>query len=398
MTIKARSKKGTLELRRRVPTKYSSVEPRKFIWVSLETDSQTVAAARAVTLWQTQIARWEAMLAGDMTEPQAKLDAARDLAAAKGFTYTPAAVLLERPVGDILHRVEAISVRKGVPSLKEAAALLGTLPDPGIRISQAMDMFWQLTASDFNGKSADQIRRARNPVNKAISNLISVIGDKRIDAITRDDMLDFREWWADRLEKEELTTNSANKDLTHIGKVLRRVNELKRLGLDLPLGGLAFKQGDADQRPPFSTEWIRTRILAPSALAGLNTEARCILDYRKEAPEWVNWETLDLPGVARWFPQGARRVCSSYIQSISLALEGKGIGLGVVPMLAREIHEGRLVPLAAPVATGNGYFLGTPAGRPRSPATVDLIGAMQAAAAGWHGGLGRVSDGSARAS
>ena len=205
MTIKARSKKGTLELRRRVPMKYASVEPRKFIWVSLQTDSQTVAAARAAPLWQAQIARWEAMLAGDLTEPQAKLDAARDLATSKGFAYTPATVLLERPFGEILRRVEAIGVRKGVPSLKEAEALLGMLPDPGIRISRALEMFWQLTASDFNGKSADQIRRARNPVNKAIANLISVIGDKRIDAITRDDMLDFREWWADRLEKEELT-------------------------------------------------------------------------------------------------------------------------------------------------------------------------------------------------
>jgi integrase len=116
-----------------------------------------------------------------------------------------------------------------------------------------------------------------NPVNKAVKNLISVIGDKRIDSITRDDMLDFRDWWAERLEKEDLTTNSANKDLTHIGKVLKRVNELKRLGVDLPLGGLAFKQGEAEQRPPFSSEWIRTRLLAPGALSGLNTEARCIL-------------------------------------------------------------------------------------------------------------------------
>lgn len=44
MTIKARSKKGVLELRRRVPRKYASVEPREFIWASLETDSPAVAA------------------------------------------------------------------------------------------------------------------------------------------------------------------------------------------------------------------------------------------------------------------------------------------------------------------------------------------------------------------
>ena len=277
MTIKARSKKGMLELRRRVPRKYASVEARKFIWVSLETDSPAVAEARAINMWQGQIARWEAMLAGDTTEPQARIDAARNVANSKGFIYTPANVLLEQPVEQILKRVEAIAVRRGVPSLREAQALLGTLPDPGIKISGALEMFWQLTASDMNGKSFDQIRRAKNPVNKAVKNLISVVGDKRIDTISRNDMLDFRDWWAERLEKADLTTNSANKDLTHIGKVLKRVNELKRLGVDLPLGGLAFRQGEADQRPPFSGEWIRTRLLAPGALAGLNTDARCIL-------------------------------------------------------------------------------------------------------------------------
>jgi len=277
MTIKSRSKKGVLELRRRVPRKYASVEPREFIWVSLETDSPAVAAARAITTWQGQIARWDAMLAGDTTEPQAKLDAARNLTNSKGFVYTPAKALLELSVDQILQRVEAIAVQKGIPNLREAEALLGTLHDPGIKITGALDMFWHLTSSDLNGKSSDQIRRTRNPVNKAVKNLIAVIGDKRIETITRHDMLDFRDWWAERLEKEDLTTNSANKDLTHIGKVLKRVNELKRLGIDLPLGGLAFKQGEAERRPPFSSEWIRTRLLAPGALSGLNTEAKCIL-------------------------------------------------------------------------------------------------------------------------
>ncbi|MCB6179039.1 tyrosine-type recombinase/integrase [Rhodobacter sp. Har01] len=277
MTIKPRSKKGTLELRRRVPRKYAAVEPRTFVWVSLDTDSPSVAEARAVTIWQQQIARWDALLAGDTTDAEARLDVARELVEAKGFSYTPASTLLEQPVQQLLKRVEAIAVRKGVPSQREAEALLGTVPDPGLKISRALDLFWQLTASDLIGKSEDQVRRAKNPVTKAVRNLIEVIGDKRIDAISRDDMLDFRDWWAERMEKGDLTANSANKDLTHIGKVLKRVNELKRLGLDLPLGGLAFKQGDADQRPPFSREWITTRLLAPGALSGLNTEARCIL-------------------------------------------------------------------------------------------------------------------------
>jgi integrase len=277
MTIKPRAKKGTLELRRRVPKKYASVEPRAVVWVSLETDSRSVADARAASLWQQQIAKWEALLAGDTSVTEARLDAARSLVELKGFTYAPVADLLEQPVENILKRVEAISQHMGVPNLKEAQALLGIVPDHGLTISRALELFWHLTSAETLGKSYDQIRRSINPVKKAIKNLIDVIGDKSIAAITRDDMLDFRDWWAEQMELKELTANSANKDLTHVGKVLKTVNTLKRLKLDLPLGELQFKQGEAQRRPPFTSDWISTKLLAPGALAGLNTEARCIL-------------------------------------------------------------------------------------------------------------------------
>lgn len=189
----------------------------------------------------------------------------------------PITKVINEPVEALLERVESIPQKRGKPDLKVAAAVLGTVPDPGIRLNNALGLFWDLTKADMIGKSEDQVRRAKNPVRKAFVNLIDVIGDKPITEITRDDMLDFRQWWAERLEEEDLTANSANKDLNHVGKVLRRINELKRLRLDLPLGGLSFKQGEADRRPPFSIGWIKTKLLAPGALNGLNTEARCIL-------------------------------------------------------------------------------------------------------------------------
>lgn len=124
-------------------------------------------------------------------------------------------------------------------------------------------------------------------------------------------------------------------------------------------------------------------IIAPVAAPGYAADGPAnitLLDYRKEAPEWVNWETLVLPGDGAWFPAAARRPCSSYIQSISLALEGRGVGLGVLPMLGREIKESRLVTLAAPVATGHRYFLAVPEGKVSGVATRELIIFLQQAA------------------
>jgi integrase len=110
-----------------------------------------------------------------------------------------------------------------------------------------------------------------------VRNFVSVVGDVPISRISGNDMLEFRDWWLDRIETEGLTPNSANKDLIHLGKVLKEVNRLKRLGLVLPLTDLSLKEGQAGQRPPFSTEWLQEKILAKGALAGLNAEARCLL-------------------------------------------------------------------------------------------------------------------------
>jgi hypothetical protein len=220
-----------IELRRRVPVRYASVEDRKFIWVSLGTDSASEGKIKADAVWQQNVEAWEALLAGNSGMAEKRFDAARQIAQSRGFKFLPAEKVQVAPVEDLLRRIEAIPTRKGKPDVTVARALLGTVADPGLKVSKALDMFWDLTSADLIGKSPDQARRNKNPVIKAFRNFINVVGDKVLSEITRDDMLDFRQWWSERLEVEELTANSANKDLGHLGKVLKRVNELKRLNL-----------------------------------------------------------------------------------------------------------------------------------------------------------------------
>jgi len=127
------------------------------------------------------------------------------------------------------------------------------------------------------GKSENQIKRWRNPYKKAIANFISVVGDKSLAKITREDMLTFRQFWFKRMKNDGLTANNANKDLIHLCSIFKNVNEMKGLNIDLPIHGLSFKEGEAKQRPSFSQDWIQDKLRAKGALDGLNTEARCIL-------------------------------------------------------------------------------------------------------------------------
>ena len=202
------------------------------------------------------------------------------------------------PPEKLLERIEAAT------DPREGAALLGVAPMPKMTVSAALEEYWPLIRDKTLMKSPDQMRRLKNPVNKAIRNFISQCGDKPIDEVTRDDMLDFREWWMERLVSERLTPNSGNKDLGHLSKVLKTVNNLKRLGLDLGpiLSELTFKEGEKRTRPPFSTEWIKAKILAHDALSGMNKEARCLLlgmvntGYRPSEGTTLNASTIHLSG------------------------------------------------------------------------------------------------------
>lgn len=275
MTIVRRG--SNFHLRQRVPLRYRRVEPRVTVWISLHTDSESVARQKAPLAWQHLIEAWEAKMAGDTGDAERRFEAARELAAVRGYRYMTAGQVATLPREELLARVEAIPVRNDKPDKVEAAAILGGASEPKITVSRALELYWSLAAEQAIGKSEDQVRRWKNPRKKAVANFIAVVGDKPIADITGDDMLDFRLWWTEKMETEDLTPNSANKDLVHLGSVLKTINKLKRLGLVLPLSDLSFKQGEKRQRPPFSVDWIKTKLLAPGALGGLNTEARCIL-------------------------------------------------------------------------------------------------------------------------
>jgi integrase len=288
--------------RRRVPKRFLDIEPRRVVWISLDTDSERMARSKAVQIWEALIAAWEARQAGNSADAQRRFAAAQDLAKRRGFADASHTELAEAPLEKLLARIEAISTAATGPDPVEARALLGGVDAPSLTLSGALEAYWELAADKTLGKSGDQLRRWRNPRIKAFRNLIALVGDKPIQELSRDDMLDFRQFWLERIADGEVRANSANKDLIHLGDVLKNVNRMKRLGLDLPLGELSFKEGTKRSRPPFSESWIREHILCPRALDGLNGEARAILlgmintGYRPSEGAALTRETIRLDG------------------------------------------------------------------------------------------------------
>lgn len=94
------------------------------------------------------------------------------------------------------------------------------------------------------------------------------------------------------------------------------------------------------------------------ALKGGNAGPPPLLDYRRHSPEWINWDVWRQYRHDPMVADLAVKPCSSYAQSIGLALEGKGVALGSLPMLEHEIASGSLRRLPVePVRTGRAYWL-----------------------------------------
>ena len=127
-------------------------------------------------------------------------------------------------------------------------------------------------------KSEDQIRKWKNPRKKAIDNFVTVCGDKDVSEITRDDVLEFREWWYECIKHEGLSANSPNKDFSFLGQVLNFVRDDKKIDIDVSslLVRVRFTV-TASTRPPFEAEFIQSTLLNLNNLNDLNPECRFFL-------------------------------------------------------------------------------------------------------------------------
>ncbi|WIV52070.1 tyrosine-type recombinase/integrase [Marivivens sp. LCG002] len=259
-------------LRRHVPTQYQSIERRKEVWISLKTDSLKEAQAKEPIVWEKMIRGWEALLQGNSADAYERFAGAKSLANNHGFDYLPAKQVAELPIFDLLKRIDV--VKRGGDHL--APAILGAYEAPSLTISGALEEYLKITPDLILGKSEDQKRKWANPRKKAISNFIDVVGDIELSKLNRTHMMQFRDWWAGRIQTENMTPNSANKDFVHLVGILKKVNDLQGLGLDLPINGLKLKERPKAERLPFSDEWIKNRLMPEDALRGLNAEARAI--------------------------------------------------------------------------------------------------------------------------
>ena len=156
MTVTRRG--TTFHLRKRIPRRFSRVDDRAFVWVSLHTDSESHAKKKAAVVWAEMIEAWEAKLAGVQDDGEQRMASARNLAAQRGFRFLPASGVAMLPLNEVLDRVERVTARKGRVDKLEAAALLGGAKPPLLTVTKAFKrvrrrMIWN-SGADFGSEGA----------------------------------------------------------------------------------------------------------------------------------------------------------------------------------------------------------------------------------------------------
>ena len=268
-------------LKRRVPKRFAGVESRAVIWESLKTDSPSIAEQKAKQVWNAYLEAWEARLAGRDGDAEAQFRAAKNIADMRGFQFLVAEQVAQRPVEEIVARVEAIGEVNGTPDPVDASALLGGVDAPRFMLSELLDRVEEISRYDNRFKSAQQMRLWRSPRKRAIGNLIAALGaDRPVEEITATEAHTFRKYWLKRLEAEGKDADTANKDFSNLSGMLKRYYE--DLGVAYPprpFAGISIsdRHKKKARKKEVPVDWITERWFATGAFDGLNDEARDIL-------------------------------------------------------------------------------------------------------------------------
>ncbi|WP_181164454.1 phage integrase [Amaricoccus solimangrovi] len=268
---------GNWYFKQRVPRRFEALDPRRPVRISLKTDSEREAHAKAPVVAAELWAYWEALEAGNGADAKARHASAVKLAKARGFAYRPAEDLAAGDLVELVDRLKSLVGSGGVVATgPEAKAVLGMIAAPRPLVSELLADFFTLTTDRLKGKNEAQAKRWRGIREATIADLIGVLGDVPINEISREDVLRFRAWWQAKVEKGH-APNTANKQFGQLSDIFQTVNDLRHYGLENPFKGLRFKDAGHAKRDPYSAEFIRDAILRPGALDGMNTEARDIL-------------------------------------------------------------------------------------------------------------------------
>lgn len=282
---------------RRVPSRFAKLDTRARIKQSLGTTSIDQARYKRDRLAEADEHYWASLMLAHEGGADASADtmraadlryrraAARALAA--GFEYRPLdEILSQESLEQILARLLAVQNLAGpqeIPRPQDAEALLGGAPKPQVTVSQAFEIF--RTKIAYNAvmyKSPNQRAAWEKKKSGSVQYFIDFAGDIALEDITRELALKYQAHWAAQImpknpKEAPVAPNTANRHIGNIRSLYR--DYYKHIGEEErpnPFRNMHFKAKSRTEVPPFSADWVRTRMLVPGAFRKWRPELQLI--------------------------------------------------------------------------------------------------------------------------
>lgn len=187
------------------------------------------------------------------------------LARSHGLDYLTPVEAAQRKIEEVLVRIETLKVGDRKTDVAVVDAVLGAVDKPRVMLSDLFTEYEKTQQTPLSKMSPNQKRKWTNAKKRAVEILIEQRGDKALQDITRADAVAYADFWEARTIAEGISPNSANKNISHIGGMIRAVDKRLKLGLDHVFSGTRLEGGRDGNRSPFTVEHIRNVILAPGA-------------------------------------------------------------------------------------------------------------------------------------
>lgn len=262
---------------RRVPSELAHLDSRNCIKLTLRTDSYREAKQRSMALNKEVEAYWKNLIQENSEHDSNKFKRVTDLARTLGLNYTVTQVLAKVDLIELITRIKPIKEIEQVPNGVQAA--LGGEDEPVIKLRKALKQYWSLTKHRLLNKSDNQARKWQHPRQRAVDNFVNVCGNKSINKIVRNDLINLRDWWLERIEEEDLKPATANKDFMHLKDIIETVSDHNRMKVDMEwlFKRVRLNASHDGTRLPFKPEFIQNQLLNFNSLSGLHEEAQHIL-------------------------------------------------------------------------------------------------------------------------
>lgn len=264
--------------KRRIPKSVIDFDERApVVQISLKTSDIAIARAKRDLLEEADNVYWsEFLLQNDSDKAKQRYQAALKRVEALGFSYQSSFDIAKLPLEDIADRLQIAIEQQKSPQIVDS--ILGGVPKPTVTISAAEKIYFdEITPSELLGKSSTQKKHWLNERLASLKNLKTHIGDKNITDVDRQDALAFYRYLNEFVVAKKRSASWGNKELGKIriffAKYLSYIGQQDPVN---PFSGLSFRDLKPS-RPPFSINWIKSQILVPGALKGINREARHIL-------------------------------------------------------------------------------------------------------------------------